>query len=274
MIDLEFKYKNLLKYINNISPFEPDVSVILGSGLGNFVSSVKIIKSVSTKDIPQYPASTVIGHSGKIHFAVIKNKKVLLFEGRIHFYEGYSIDECILPAFISKHTGANYLLITNAAGGINLNFSPGDLMLVNSIIGINIKKELTGFIGLASPKMKNAFLDFPSEKFNQLIRTSANKINLKLEEGVYWYNKGPVYETPAEIRMAKIFGADAVGMSTVPEAVYAAVSGLKVSIISCITNFAAGISDTKLNHSEVTETANRSAKDFSNLVIRIISNIK
>ena len=274
MIDLEFKYKNLLEYIKNNSPIKPEISVILGSGLGDFVSSVKLIKSISTTDIPQYPASTVQGHSGKIHFAEIENKKVLLFQGRIHFYEGYSIDECILPALISKHLGCEYLLITNAAGGINKKFKPGDLMLINSVIGLNIKNELAKLFGLASVETKNVFLDFPSGNFNNVIKESAKKIKLKLQEGVYWYNKGPAYETPAEIKMAQKLGADSVGMSTIPEAVYANILGLKISAVSCITNFAAGISSSKLDHSEVTETASKVANDFAKLVLQIIANVK
>lgn len=274
MIDLEFKYKTLLEFIKRNSPFTPKISVILGSGLGEFVSSVKIIKSISTNDIPQYPASTVAGHSGKIHFAEIENKKVLLFQGRIHFYEGYSIDECILPVLISKQLGCKYLLITNAAGGINKSFKPGDLMLITSVIGLNIKNELARLLELASIEKKNNFLDFPSKQFNKLIQDSANQIELIIKEGVYWYNKGPVYETPAEVKMAQKLGADAVGMSTIPEAVFANVSGLKVSAVSCITNFAAGISTSKLNHSEVTETASKVAADFANLVVKTISNVQ
>ena len=274
MIDLEFKYKKLLEFIKNNSPFTPKISVILGSGLGNFVSSVNLIKSISTTEIPQYPASTVQGHSGKIHFAEIENKKVLLFQGRIHFYEGYSIDECILPALISKELGCEYLFITNAAGGINQNFKPGDLMLIDSVIGLNIKNELTKLIGLASFEKKNLFLNFPSENFNNIIRESAKQINLKLQEGVYWYNKGPAYETPAEIRMAQKLGADTVGMSTIPEAVFANVLGMEVGAVSCITNYAAGISPTKLDHSEVTETASKVAEDFAKLVLQIIANVK
>jgi purine-nucleoside phosphorylase len=274
MIDLEFKYKNPLEYIKNNSPYIPKISVILGSGLGGFVSSVKVNKSISTTDIPQYPVSTVEGHSGKIHFTEIENKKVLLFQGRIHFYEGYSIDECILPALISKVLGCEYLLLTNAAGGINKNFKPGDLMLINSVLGLNIKNELTKLLGLASIEKKNHFLDFPSEDFNDIIRESSKLININLREGVYWYNKGPAYETPAEVKMAQKLGADAVGMSTVAEAVFANVLGLKVSAVSCITNFAAGISASKLNHSEVTETASGVAKDFAKLVLQTIANVK
>ncbi len=274
MIDLEFKYKSLLDFIKNNSPFTPKISVVLGSGLGDFVSSVKLTKSISTTDIPQYPASTVIGHSGKIHFAEIENQKVLLFQGRIHFYEGYSIDECILPVLISKQLGCKYLLLTNAAGGINKSFKPGNLMLISSVIGVNIKHELTQLLGLASIEKKNNFLDFPTKKFNETIRKSANQIGLKLKEGVYWYNKGPVYETPAEIRMAQKLGADSVGMSTIPEAVFANIAGLNVSAISCITNYAAGISSSKLDHSDVTETASKAANDFAKLVAKTIANVE
>lgn len=266
MIDLEFKYKNLLEYFGTIKEFSPKIAIILGSGLGDFVSSVKILKTINTSGIPQYPISTVPGHSGKIHFAEVNGISVLLFQGRIHFYEGYSIDQCILPAFISNHLGCKYLLITNAAGGINEKFSPGDLMLVNSFIGINIKTEMSNLLGLPSTKTKNDFLNFPSVNFNKKIRIAASRLKIKLHEGIYWYNKGPVYETPAEIKMAKKLGADAVGMSTIPEAIFAAVSRIETSTISCITNFAAGISNQKLNHTEVTDNAAKAADNFSLLI--------
>ncbi|NWF50542.1 MAG: purine-nucleoside phosphorylase, partial [Ignavibacteriaceae bacterium] len=248
MIDLSFKYKNLIEFIRSESPFEPAISIVLGSGLGNFAEQLILKKSISTLIIPDYPVSTVEGHSGKIHFAEYQNKKLILFQGRVHFYEGYKIDECILPVLISHRLGVKNLLLTNAAGGINKNFVPGDLMLASSFNGILIKKELTDLIGLTNHRGKNNFLAFPSPELNQTIIKSALDENIDLKEGIYWYTKGPTYETPAEIRFFAKFGADAVGMSTVHEAVYAAYVGMKVAAISCITNFAAGISNQKLSH--------------------------
>lgn len=271
MIDLSFKYKNLVDFIRNKSPFDPELSIILGSGLGDFAKQLQVHKSISTSSIPDYPLSTVVGHEGKIHFAEYEGKKLILFQGRVHFYEGYKISECILPVFISHKLDAKNLLLTNAAGGINKNFAPGDLMLINSFNGILIKKELTHLIGLANEAAKNNF--HPNENFNDIIRKAANKENIDLKEGVYFYAKGPTYETPAEIKYFAKFGADAVGMSTVHEATFASYLGMKVAAISCITNFAAGISDQKLSHSEVTETANRVKDTFARLVKRIIKSI-
>jgi purine-nucleoside phosphorylase len=272
MIDLSFKYKKIIDYLKNQIPFEPELSIILGSGLGDFAEELQIHKSILTSDIPDYPASTVIGHKGKIHFAEYEGKKIILFQGRIHFYEGYKISECILPVFISHELVTKNLLLTNAAGGINKNYTPGNLMLATSLNGMLIKKELAGLIGLANESAKNNFC--PDEKFNEIIRLTAKKENIDLKEGVYFYTKGPTYETPAEIRFFKKFGADAVGMSTVHEAVFSSYLGMKTAAISCITNFAAGISNQKLSHSEVTETANRVKDTFSRLVKAVIKTVQ
>ncbi len=270
-IDLSFKYKDLLKQINEVKPFEPEIAIILGSGLGDFASSLDVKKSISTEDLPGYPPSTVTGHSGKIIFAKAENKKLLLFKGRIHFYEGYKIYECVLPVFITHKLGCSKILLTNAAGGINRNYSPGDLMLACSFNGIDIKKELTQLIGLPTNDVKSAFINLPSSQLNNVIKKASIKENILLQEGTYWFSKGPSYETPAEINMMYKFNGDAVGMSTVHEAIFAASLKMEASSISCITNLAAGISDTKLSHAEVTETANRVKSKFERLLKRTIS---
>jgi len=270
MIDLNFKYKKTIDFFNDQISFTPDIAIVLGSGLGNFANTVNLIKSFSTREIPGSSSSTVAGPSGLSHFAEYSNKKIFPFQGRIHFYEGYSISECILPAFLTKILNCNKLLLTNAAGGINKNFQPGDLMLATSLNGINIKKELTLLIGLPSFQFKQNFLNLPSEEFNTKIKKASEAENVKLKFGVYQYTKGPSYETPAEVEMMRKFGSDAVGMSTVHEAVLAAIYGIDVASISCITNMAAGISETRLNHSEVTETAAKVNHKFTRLVKRII----
>jgi purine-nucleoside phosphorylase len=270
MVDLNFKYKALLDFLKTEAPFTPDISIILGSGLGDFAEQLQIHKSISTYDIPDYPASTVVGHKGKIHFAEYQSKKLILFQGRVHFYEGYNINECIIPVFISHKLGVKNLLLTNAAGGINKNFTPGDLMLATSLNGILIKKELTYLIGLTNQTGKNNFINLPDPDLNLIIIKSADAEKINLKEGVYWFTKGPTYETPAEIKFFAKYGADAVGMSTVHEAVYSSYLGMKTSAISCITNFASGISDQKLSHSEVTETADRVKNTFARLVKAII----
>ncbi|HMN49754.1 MAG TPA: purine-nucleoside phosphorylase [Ignavibacteriaceae bacterium] len=273
MIDLSFKYKALLEFLKRESPFEPEISIILGSGLGDFAEQLQIHKSILTSDIPGYPISTVAGHKGKIHFAEFENKKIILFQGRIHFYEGYNINECILPVLISHKLGVKYLLLTNAAGGINKNFTPGDLMLASSFNGILIKKELTDLIGLTNQEGKNNIINLPHPAFNNIIKSAAAIENIDLKEGVYFYTKGPTYETPAEIRFFAKHGADAVGMSTVHEAVYASYLGLQTAAISCITNYAAGISANKLSHAEVTATADKVKNIFARLVKAVIKSL-
>ncbi len=273
MVDLNFKYKTLIDFLKSGSPFEPELSIILGSGLGDFAEQLQIQKSISTSDIPGYPESTVVGHKGKIHFAEYENKKIILFQGRIHFYEGYNINECILPVLISHKLGVKHLLLTNAAGGINKNFVPGDLMLATSLNGILIKKELTDLIGLTNLTGKDNSINLPDVEFNNLIKSAAKSENINLKEGIYFYTKGPTYETPAEIKYFSRYGADAVGMSTVHEAVYSTYLGMKTSAISCITNFAAGISDQKLSHTEVTETADRVKDTFARLIKASIRSI-
>ncbi len=270
MINLNFKYKDLIKEIAEHSPFNPEIAIILGSGLGNFDTKIEIVKEVPTNSLNGYPISTVEGHKGKIIWGTHKGKKILLFSGRIHFYEGYHISECILPPFISHKLGCKNILLTNAAGGISSFLEPGDLMLNTSFNGIQIKKELTLLLGLANEDMKNSFPDFPSEELNNLIRKAALEENINLKEGVYWFTKGPSYETPAEIKFISKFGGDAVGMSTVHEAVFASSLGMKVAAISCITNFASGISDQKLSHNEVTETAKKVQEKFASLVKKFI----
>ena len=273
MINLNFKYKNLIENLTHAFSFKPDIALILGSGLGDFIKGVDVAKSVSTSSLPDYPPSTIAGHEGKIHHAEYKGKKLLIFQGRIHFYEGYHISECILPVFISHKLGAGKLLLTNAAGGINPYFSPGDLMLTSSFNGISIKKELTDLLGVSSLEGKNNLYDFPSENFNDIIRKAALQVKTGLKEGVYWYTKGPSYETPSEVKMISRYGGDAVGMSTVHEAVYAGYLGMQTAAISCITNYAAGITDKKLNHAEVTETANLVKGKFESLVKKIIESL-
>ena len=270
-IDLSFKYKDLINYLNKIVPFTPQVTIVLGSGLGDFAETLNIVKSISTTDLPGYPPSTVEGHSGRIIFAESGNKKLLLFKGRIHFYEGYKIYECILPVFISYKLGCNKIIFTNAAGGIKKDYSPGDLMLAESFNGVNIKKELTEIIGIASAEVKNNLGNFTSSQLNKIIKQAAVEENIDLKKGTYWFSKGPSYETPAEINMMAKFRGDAVGMSTVHEIIFALSLGMEAASISCITNYAAGISTTKLSHEEVTETANRVKDTFGSLVNRVIA---
>lgn len=270
MIKLEDKYIELMLTLKKEIPFEPEIALILGSGLGDFADSIEKVKSIPTNELPGYPASTVEGHKGYLHFAKYQDKKVLVFQGRIHFYEGYDISECLLPAFISKELNCRKLIITNAAGGVNKYYTPGDLMLIDSFNSINIKSQLSRLFNNDSQFYSVNFDNFPSREVNQKIRDAALKENINLKEGVYWFNTGPTYETPAEVKMAGLMGSDAVGMSTVHEAIYAAANGIEVGSISCITNMAAGISLTKLHHGEVVEIAEKVKPKFERLIKRII----
>ncbi len=265
-VDLNFKYSELIHKLNRIKPFDCDTAITLGSGLGDFANSIDIKLSVDVKDLPGYPHSTIEGHSGKIHFAAYRQKKLVLFQGRIHFYEGYDIEKCLLPIFLARKLNCKQLLLSNAAGGISNHLAPGDLMLISSLNAIGIKKELTNFIGLSSIDQHNRFIDFPDKSMIASIKSAAAEEKIALKEGVYFFTKGPSYETPAEIRMIKISGADAVGMSTAHEAVFASVLGMRVAAISCITNYAAGIRQTKLSHSEVMETADSVKEKFERLI--------
>ncbi len=271
MIDLKFKYKDLLEYLKSEIPFNPEITLILGSGLGDFAERIEVTKTISTNDIPGYPQSTVTGHKGFLHFAEIDGKKTLIFQGRIHIYEGYSIDQAILPAFIAKQLGSVKLLVTNAAGGVNVNFKPGDLMLVTGFLSQNIKMELASIFPVPTLEQRNNLNNLPSKPFNKVIKKAALEEKIELKEGVYWFGKGPSYETPAEIIMQRRFGADAVGMSTVQEAIYAGFYGIEVSSISLITNYASGLSPEKLSHQEVMDTADLAKGKFELLVKRIIS---
>jgi len=270
MINLNSIFSETSTALKKIAPFQPEIAIILGSGLGDFASSLDLKVSIPTSELPNYPASTVAGHQGKIHFAEYAGKKVILFQGRIHFYEGYDLYQCLLPVHLCAELGCKNILLTNAAGGINRNFSPGDLMLLTSFNSIILKKELSEVMGISNFDAKTAFLDCPSLELNAAIKNAALEEKIPLKEGSYWFSKGPSYETPAEIEMMHKFGTDAVGMSTVHEAVYAVSRGMRCAGISCITNFAAGISDQKLSHEEVTVTANRVKGNFERLIKKFI----
>jgi purine-nucleoside phosphorylase len=273
MIDFDYKYKETIEFVQKKIFTKPDLAIILGSGLGDFANSFDGSIKISTSDIPSYPHSTVVGHKGEITLVNYAGKNVILFSGRIHFYEGYKLSHCLLPIHLIKKLACDKLILTNAAGGINKNFIPGDLMLASSFNGFGIKKEFAELFGVVSDSAINNFRNLPAKSLNEKIKSAAEKENLKIKEGVYWFAKGPSYETPSEVRMIKIYGGDAVGMSTVHEAFYSALLGIQTSSISCITNFASGISKQKLSHSEVTETASRIKSKFESLLKAIIKSL-
>lgn len=271
MVNLKEKYRPLLEQIKSEAPIKPNIALILGSGLGDFAENVHTDKSIPTDSLPNYPKSTVDGHKGYIHFSKYQDKELLIFQGRIHIYEGYPLSDCVLPVLIAKELGCDKVILTNAAGGINPNFKPGDLMLILDFNSINIKKEITNLLGLATIEERNKLLDFPSSLITGAIRDAALSEKIPLKEGTYILTKGPSYESAAEIKMYANLGIDAVGMSTVHEAIFAMKLGMKVGAISLITNYAAGISSQKLSHQEVIETAEKSKSMFEGLIKKTIS---
>lgn len=255
-------------------PFKPQVALILGSGLGNLADKLEISAVISYNDIKGFPVSTVAGHKGRFVFAQIGGVKVVIMQGRVHFYEGYNINDVVLPVRLMKLMGAKVLFVTNAAGGVNENFRPGDLMLITDHIAKFVPSCLVGenidSLGERFPDMSTVY----NEKLCNIIRLNAQKAGIELKEGVYLQFTGPEYETPAEVKMSRILGADAVGMSTACEAVAANHMKMMVCGISCVTNMAAGIMDKPLNHKEVQETADMISEKFEKLVITSISDMR
>ena len=253
--------------------FQPEAAVILGSGLGDYADGIKIAGTVEYTDIEGFPASTVKGHKGRFVFGYVGETPVVIMQGRVHYYEGYPMQEVVLPTRLMGLLGAKKLLLTNAAGGINETFQPGDFMMITDHITTAVPSPLIGpnieELGTRFPDMSEVY----SMRLRNVIRDCAKACSIDIKEGVYVQFTGPSYETPAEIRMAKAWGGDAVGMSTACEAMAARHMGLEVCGISCITNMAAGISRQQLNHQEVQETADRVSKSFKELVTRVVTNM-
>lgn len=247
-----------------------DIGVILGSGLGDYAEALEDAVKLPYSEIPGFPRSTVAGHAGMWCCGTLYGKRVVMMQGRFHYYEGYGMKDVTLPVRVMQKIGVKTLIVTNAAGGVNLGYHPGELMVIGDIFSMTAQNPLIGpnldAFGPRFPDMSCAF----DKKLRALAHECANEQGFALREGVYAQMTGPTYETPAEIRMLRTLGADAVGMSTVPEVIVARHGGMRVLGISCITNMAAGILDQPLNHAEVTETANRVKGQFRNLLDRII----
>ena len=248
----------------------PEIGLILGSGLGSLADEVENRVEIKYSEIPNFPVSTVAGHAGQFVYGTLEGKKVIMMQGRFHFYEGYDIKTVTLPVRVLKMLGIDKLIVTNAAGGVNIDFKPGDLMIitdsvnfsgVNPLIGKNLEELGPRFPDMSSP--------FNKELINIALK-SAREEDVHVVQGTYFMLSGPNYETPAEIRMIRTLGGDAVGMSTVPEVIVANHSSIKVLGISCITNMAAGILDQPLSHKEVIETSNRVKDNFKRLVLGIV----
>ena len=255
-----------------IKKFKPEIGIILGSGLGDFADNFESIKIPYT-DIPGFENSEVQGHKGQLIFAKVNGKNTVMMQGRYHFYEGYSMQTVTYPIKILKKLGIKTLIITNAAGAVNENFNPGDLMLITDHINFMGTNPLIGknddTLGVRFPDMSEVY----SKKLINLAQETAEKLKIKYQKGVYIATTGPSYETPAEIKMFRLLGASAVGMSTVPEAIIANYCGLDVLGISCLTNYAAGVSNNPLNHEEVIETANKVKESFKLLLSEFIKRL-
>ena len=255
-----------------IGDFKPEIGIILGSGLGELADEYCDI-TIPYAEIPGFEASTVSGHKSRLVFANINGKKVVMMQGRFHFYEGHSIQKVVFPVKVMKKLGVKTLIVTNAAGGVNPDFKPADLMIITDHInhmGVNplIGPNDSG-MGERFPDMSEVY----TKKYVKLAENIGKKLGIKLQKGVYIALTGPSYETPAEVRMARIIGADAVGMSTVPEAITASWAGMDVIGLSCICNSAAGVSTVGLSHADVIKAAGEAKDKFIKLVKEIIKEI-
>lgn len=250
--------------------FKPKAALVLGSGLGDYAKEIKVEAALDYKDIEGFPVSTVPGHKGRFIFGYVKEVPVVAMQGRVHYYEGYHMEDVVLPIRLMKKMGAEVLVLTNAAGGINEKFHAGDLMLIKDQISSFVPSPLIGpnmdKLGTRFPDMSDIY----DKGLRSLIKKTAKKLDIPLQKGVYIQLTGPAYESPAEVRMCRLLGADAVGMSTACEAVAANHMGMKICGISCISNLACGMTDQPLSHEEVQEAADKAAPMFKKLVTECI----
>jgi purine-nucleoside phosphorylase len=267
------KVKESAKFIQSKTDLSPTIGLILGSGLGVLADEIENPVKINYSDIPNFPVSTVEGHAGCLVIGTLEGKKVVAMQGRFHYYEGYSQREITFPVRVMKALGVNTIVVTNAAGGSNVEFNPGDLMVIKDHINLSGSNPLMGAnderFGPRFPDMSKAY----TPKYIQLVKECAKELNIKIQEGVYAFFSGPTYETPSEVKMAQILGADAVGMSTAPEVIVASHSKMDVVGISCITNMAAGILDQPLDHEEVIETTQKVKSEFLSLVKNVVKKI-
>lgn len=273
MSEVYEKLKKCYETVEKKITFKPELALILGSGLGEFCSTMDVKETLPYGEIPGFPTSTVLGHKGQFVFGYSGKVPIVAMQGRVHYYEGYPVTDVVLPTRLMRMMGADTLFLTNAAGGINPSFHAGDFMLITDqisslvpspLIGVNIEE-----LGTRFPDMSEIY----SKRLRGIIENAAASEGVPLQRGVYIQTTGPQYESPAEIRAFGRLGADAVGMSTAIEAIAARHCGMEVCGISCISNLAAGISSNPLSHKEVQETADRVAPLFRKLVARAINYI-
>ncbi|RKL67661.1 purine-nucleoside phosphorylase [Salipaludibacillus neizhouensis] len=265
--------KEAREYIEKKLVSKPSIGLILGSGLGVLAEEIESPIHIPYQEIPGFPTSTVTGHKGQLVIGELQGKTVVAMQGRFHYYEGYSMDLVTLPVRVMKAIGVEQLIVTNAAGGINETFEPGNLMIIKDHLNMFGDNPLIGSnndeLGVRFPDMSQAY----TAELVQFAHQVAKDMNFKVQEGIYVGNTGPTYETPAEIHMLRTLGGDAVGMSTVPEVIVARHSDMKVLGISCISNMAAGILDQPLTHDEVMETTEQVKADFLSYVKQIVLNM-
>jgi purine-nucleoside phosphorylase len=261
-------------YVRSRTKISPTIGVVLGSGLGNVTEAVETEAEIPYAQIPGGKASTVLGHSGKMTLGRVGDVPVVILSGRMHFYEGHEMPEVMHLSRVIGRLGIKKLIVTNAAGGINTKYKPGDLMLISdhiNLMGVNpLRGPNIDELGVRFPDMSDAY----PESLRDLAREVSKEVGILLQEGVYLALSGPTYETPAEIRAFRILGADAVGMSTVPEVIAMSQMNIPVLGISCITNMAAGILKQKLEHQEVMDTTARVQRQFTALILGIIKRMR
>ena len=273
MNDVYEKLLSCLKSVREKTDFVPEVALILGSGLGEYAEEIEVAATIDYKDIEGFPVSTVAGHKGRFIFGYVNKVPVVIMQGRVHFYEGYPMTDVVLPTRLMGLMGAKTLFLTNACGGVNKEFKPGDFMLLKDHIATFVPSPLIGTnigeLGTRFPDMSDIY----RKELRSVIKEAAKEEGIELQEGIYLQLTGPAYESPAEVQMCRILGADAVGMSTACEALAANHMGMKVCGISCITNMACGIIDQPLSHAEVQETADRVAPLFKKLITASITKL-
>ena len=273
MNEVQKKVEDCLQQIRQKTDFVPKVALILGSGLGALADEIETVATVNYSEIDGFPVSTVAGHKGRFVFGYIGETPVVIMQGRVHYYEGYAMSDVVLPTRLMRRMGAEILFLTNAAGGISTEVSPGDLMLLTDQISSFVPSPLIGENveewGPRFPSMDTIY----DEDLREVIRKTADMIQVPIKEGVYVQTTGPNYESPTEVRMFSMLGAHAVGMSTAVEAITAKHMGMKVCGISCITNMAGGTSAEPLSHEEVSATADRVAPLFKSLVCKTIEQL-
>ncbi|MGL4799863.1 MAG: purine-nucleoside phosphorylase [Cellulosilyticaceae bacterium] len=268
------KLQRCLASVREKTDFVPEVALVLGSGLGDYGSQIEVETTIDYHTIEGFPVSTVHGHKGRFIFGTIGNVKVVVMQGRVHYYEGYEMEDVVLPTRLMGMMGAKVLMLTNAAGGVNYTYKAGDFMLIRDHIATFVPSPLRGQnideLGTRFPDMSTVYDDALCD----CIRSVAAKNGIHIQEGVYAQFSGPQFETPTEVRMCRMLGGDAVGMSTACEAIAANHMGMRVCGISCISNLAAGMTANPLTHEEVSETAERVSGQFTTLITESIKAIK